>query len=259
MKKFITLIALLFWSVSVFAQTHTVARGESLQSIAAKYNITEAQLLAANPGADKLFYVGLKLNIPESVGSVATTTTTSTANSTYGTAVNQMPSQPVATNQNSDKKRGRIDSEGNLIRHSFFVKALYEMNNFDYAKESSWYGVGMSASSIAHWGAFHVGGDLAFLINAGVVKDWGCCVEFGPSARVDITENIFINMPIDVVCVVSFDKGNSHASWGGRLAPALHLALSDSFGIFAGPQMNFAFASGSKAAFGMVAGIAFQF
>ena len=57
-----TLFAL---SLPVIADTHTVARGENLQSIAAKYNITETELIEANPGADKLFYIGLKLNIPQ--------------------------------------------------------------------------------------------------------------------------------------------------------------------------------------------------
>lgn len=47
------------------AEVHTVARGESLESIAQKYNLTTAELIEANPGAEKLFYVGLKLNIPQ--------------------------------------------------------------------------------------------------------------------------------------------------------------------------------------------------
>ncbi len=65
MKKLIITMISLLMGIVVFAQTHTVERGENLQSIAAKYNVTVAQLVDANPGADKLFYVGLKLNIPE--------------------------------------------------------------------------------------------------------------------------------------------------------------------------------------------------
>ncbi len=63
-------IAVLFNALTAIAKTeHTVERGETLQSIASKYNITEAQLLEANPGVDQLFYAGLILNIPESIGS----------------------------------------------------------------------------------------------------------------------------------------------------------------------------------------------
>ena len=65
MKKLLLAMALVMWSLSSMALTHTVARGESLQSIAQKYNISVDRLLEANPGAGKLFYVGLKLDIPE--------------------------------------------------------------------------------------------------------------------------------------------------------------------------------------------------
>ena len=67
MKKLLLAMALVMWSLSSMALTHTVARGESLQSIAQKYNISVDRLLEANPGAGKLFYVGLKLDIPENV------------------------------------------------------------------------------------------------------------------------------------------------------------------------------------------------
>ncbi len=38
MKKLLLAMALVMWSLSSMALTHTVARGESLQSIAQKYN-----------------------------------------------------------------------------------------------------------------------------------------------------------------------------------------------------------------------------
>lgn len=57
---------MLMMSLSLFAEKHTVQRGESLQSIADKYKVSVAQLVEANPGSDNLFYVGLILNIPTS-------------------------------------------------------------------------------------------------------------------------------------------------------------------------------------------------
>ncbi|MGM9841787.1 MAG: hypothetical protein ACI31D_06265, partial [Candidatus Limisoma sp.] len=53
----------------------------------------------------------------------------------------------------------RTDSDGNEVYHPFFVSAQYYMGDFDMAKQSSWYGLGMYATSISHWGAFHVGAD----------------------------------------------------------------------------------------------------
>lgn len=65
MKRFILAMVLSCVCLVMSALTHTVNRGESLNSIAEQYNITVAQLLEANPGADNLFFVGMKLNIPE--------------------------------------------------------------------------------------------------------------------------------------------------------------------------------------------------
>lgn len=51
----------------VFAQTaitHTVERGETLEDIARKYNVTVEMIKEANPNMDGLFYTGMVLNIP---------------------------------------------------------------------------------------------------------------------------------------------------------------------------------------------------
>lgn len=72
MKKLFFLMTLLVWSLALAARVHTVQKGETLYSIAQKYRTTVDNLVAANPGADKLFYVGLKLNIPEPAAAAAT-------------------------------------------------------------------------------------------------------------------------------------------------------------------------------------------
>lgn len=77
MKKIFLFMVFLLWGIAAFARTHTVARGESLENIAAKYNISQAQLIEANPGAANLFYVGLVLNIPEVTSSTSSELPTS--------------------------------------------------------------------------------------------------------------------------------------------------------------------------------------
>ena len=64
------LLTVVFGTLSAIAMaqtitTHVVQRGETAESIATLYSITTEQLFKANPGAENLFYVGLKLNIPE--------------------------------------------------------------------------------------------------------------------------------------------------------------------------------------------------
>lgn len=155
----------------------------------------------------------------------------------------------------------RTDSDGNTVYHSFFTVAQYQMDDIEYPKVSSSYGLGLVASSISHWGRFHVGANVNFLINAGFVDDWGCIINFGPSARVDINRNFFVNVPVNAICDITFPEGttDTETSWGARIAPSIHTFLSQRFGVFAGPQLSFRFSDGSKATFGFQAGISYEF
>ena len=70
MKKFISILFMLTLGVSLpcMAQAtkeHVVNIGETFQSIAAKYGITEQQLKDLNPKNRGVFYVGMKLNVPK--------------------------------------------------------------------------------------------------------------------------------------------------------------------------------------------------
>ncbi len=155
----------------------------------------------------------------------------------------------------------RIDSDGNTIYHPFFAVAQYQMGDFEYAEGSGSYGLGLVASSISHWGRFHVGANVNFSINAGFVDNWGCIIDFGPSARVDINNRFFVNMPVNAVCNVMFPEGSTDTdtSWGARISPSIHAFLSDRFGLFAGPQLGLGFTGSSEASFGFQAGISYAF
>lgn len=151
----------------------------------------------------------------------------------------------------------RQDSDGNTVYHPFIGVAQYQMGDFDDPKYTSSYGLGMMVTSISHWGAFHVGANINYGINAGIVDDWGCIIDFGPSVRVDMSKSCFINMPIDAVCVVTFPKGeDTKTDWGAKISPAIHLFANDRIGIFAGPQ--FTIADGGSSV-GMVAGLSYSF
>lgn len=157
--------------------------------------------------------------------------------------------------------QSRTDSDGNTVHHYFFAVAQYQMQDFDFAKESSIYGLGLYMSSFSHWNRFHVGADLNYSLNAGIVDDWGCIIEFGPSVRVDISKNFIVNMPINALCNVQFPEGSTDTktSWGMKIAPSLHAFFTDRFGIFAGPQLTTDFKSGHDASFGFQAGISYSF
>lgn len=277
MRKILAVGALVIAGcIAMVARTHTVARGESLELIASQYNITVAQLVEANPGVNNLFYVGMKLNIPEvplaipPSSSIEPATPAAPASNTPADQDYALPRPnrhgnhtPTNTNQATNSGNGdvapkgsRTDSNGETVYHCMAAKAIYMMGDFDVAKESSWYGVGVESSSISHWGFFHVGANVDFILNAGIVDDWSCSGMFGPSVRFDLAQNVFINMPINAVFTCDFSESDTKTYWAARMAPALNVYFSNRFGIFAGPQVSFDF-EGSDATFGMYAGLTF--
>lgn len=167
----------------------------------------------------------------------------------------------VLTATLSGAAQNRIDSDGNTVYHPFFAVAQYQMGDFEFAEQSGSYGLGLVASSISHWGRFHVGANVNFSINAGFVDNWGCIIDFGPSARVDINNRFFVNVPVNALCHVTFPEGSTdtETAWGARIAPSIHAFLTDRFGLFAGPQVSFGFSDGSSVSFGMQAGISYAF
>lgn len=66
MKRLINFMCLFVFAISVFAQSlvHTVQAGETLESIAKKYNMSVYRIQQANPESQNYFYIGMKLNIP---------------------------------------------------------------------------------------------------------------------------------------------------------------------------------------------------
>ena len=154
----------------------------------------------------------------------------------------------------------RTDSNGAEVFQPLFFVAEYQLGDFDIAKQSSSYGVGLVMSSASHWGKFHVGANMCFSINAGLAESTGCIIDFGPSVRFDIAEKFFVNMPINAVCMVNYiDGGDSKTSWGAKIAPSIHAFVSRKVGLFVGPQVTFPFTSNAKTSVGLQAGISYSY
>lgn len=256
----IQLIAFLFAMVLgvgiLSAQTktikHIVDRGETLESIAKRYGTTNQKIIELNPDAEQFIYVGMELLIPATDATEKQATNTQNSLNAEANGKNVLGNNTYFSQKNNENKE---------VLHRCFIVAQYQLGDFNHAKYSSNYGLGILFPSIANWGALHVGGDVNFSINAGIVKEWGCLIDFGPSVRYDIAENVFFNMPINVRCVATFPKGTTktRTDWGMLFAPALHVFLTQKFGIYVGPEMNIGFQSGSKPSFGLVAGISYEY
>lgn len=165
-----------------------------------------------------------------------------------------------------DSPADRIDSEGNTVHHCYFMTAQYKFSDFDYFKESGFYGIDVVFTSISHWGPLHIGGNFGLAINNGLLKGGNSFLtDFGPSVRYDIIQHAFINIPINVFYSKTWnDEKNEYVSeeysgWGLRIAPSLHFFLTDRLGLFLGPQMVMGFKSGEKTTFGGQFGISYSF
>ena len=122
-KKFF--LSVLLCTVCVFSMaqsqtvTHVVQRGETLESIAEYYKVSVADINKANPNADGIIYVGMKLNIPTSTSPKNETRTEKTT--TSGISSNENTSYVP---QSSTTKKS-YDNETTLGLQFARVKASY--------------------------------------------------------------------------------------------------------------------------------------
>lgn len=257
----ITAILAVISNIAFAEITHIVERGETIEDVAKKYNVSVEDIKTANPDMGSVFFSGMKIKIPENAASqnvqsvdipneeaVVNNPTTYTEEKHTEENVIPQTRKPVAKTYDT-------------VYHPIFAVAQYLMGDFKSAKTSGAYGLGIVASSISHWGRFHVGANVNFLINAGFVDDWGCIISFGPSARIDINKSFFVNIPVNAICSVTFPDGSTdtETTWGASIAPCIHAFISEKFGIFVGPQLSVPFSSGSKAVFGFQAGLSYAF
>lgn len=188
MKKFIIMIMSLLMGIVVFAQTHTVERGENLQSIAAKYNVTVAQLVDANPGADKLFYVGLKLNIPE----ITETNTTEQQNNTIWTQ--SLTTEVLAEEYEDQKNEGLTANDFSHV----YINYTADPKFFD----KGFYGIGFCAYNDKGFGAsFSAHG------NWGIVDKGQLMFKFGPVYGFAINQYLMVNAALRGF-IYTYDKAN---------------------------------------------------
>ena len=122
-KRFFLSVLLCTVCVLAMAQsqtiTHIVQRGETIESIADYYKVSVADINKANPNADGIIYVGIKLNIPTSTSPKNETRTEKTT--TSGISSNENTSYVP---QSSTTKKS-YDNETTLGLQFARVKASY--------------------------------------------------------------------------------------------------------------------------------------
>jgi len=147
--KRIILFTLFF--ISVFtsqAQTmksHTIARGETIESIAKKYGITLEELLKANPGAEKMHYVGMVLNIPSQ------------------TISPERKSSEIQHVQTPNKTHIQIEERNTKKKEDYPNEKKYEVGLYAGASLNNNYGDDIEGSNIKM--GFHAGATARYFIS----------------------------------------------------------------------------------------------
>lgn len=124
MRKLILLLLSLTTYAAAMALTHTVARGETLESIAQHYGITVEQLKDANPNVTNLFYTGMKLQIPEATAPIVVNTSAGAANP----MIVHVPSTPETPMTENEK------SENRFKPHTEHVTVAFDLLQFGFLK-----------------------------------------------------------------------------------------------------------------------------
>lgn len=144
--------------------------------------------------------------------------------------------------------------------HDVILNLTYEIGDFDYPKMSGRYGFTVTKTSIYNKGNFHIGGNLSYLMNYGLVENGGFIFGLGPNFRFDFSKNVFINIPMDVLLNMNFySEGletKTATSWGFKVCPSIYAFVSKAFGFFVGPGVFF---SKDHTSIGMQCGIAISF
>ena len=102
--------------------THVVQRGETLESIAEYYKVSVEDINKANPNAEGIVYVGMKLNIPTSSKPQIVSNNDNQGGSTYiqGNNINHHSNDKVNQEhkykaaKNEDEKVGKFEFAGEL-------------------------------------------------------------------------------------------------------------------------------------------------
>lgn len=258
MKKLLAIVFVMFAFTTVKAQqvSHTIQRGETLESIAQKYHVSVDALKQANPDAVDLFYVGMKLNIP-------TTSETSERNSQETNVTSVTSTPPIQNVVKTETESTRMKEEE---RKSAVYEIGYTAGTFDDIKASGSYGFGWT---ILPWNLvdnLYAGIHFSPLnFNFGLVdSDFTTnVIKLGPAIGYYLTPNIFVSMPVTALCTVSFKSINEDGkkesktklSWGMAWAPSIYVGKK--VGIYVGPVFSMGFEGKTKVDCGFRAGFYF--
>lgn len=215
--------------------THVVQRGETIESIAKQYNVTVADINKANPNAEGVVYVGMKLNVPTNSNTsikkdIAVSKDYQRTNETSTTSQKEV----TATSQNTKNKYNANKTSADLNDYSLY--GLFYRASFEDAG-AGFYGLGGIAFSSSGWGLnFYIGADYGL-----AEKHYeGVCFYIGPSYGYNFN-NILLMGSLDFIGIYAGQgegqqtgtnhKGEKYTYTGTKNKFGWGIALSPQIGI----------------------------
>ena len=173
MKNLFVFLFVMF-TMTISAQeikTHTVQRGETIESIAEKYNVSAADITKANPDAAKFFYTGMKLKIP----AVHNNKINEPVNAENRAVVNPPTKQiEVGTEQNNNQSSSVMPSEPTMSPNGQLIDGLEVF--FKFNPTHDFYGfriTGICPKDNLKWLGLSFGADYQFIKHGSFFSDFG--------------------------------------------------------------------------------------
>lgn len=238
------------FSLALHAQIkteHVVQKGETIESIAAKYGVTVDELKRINQKAAKFLYAGMKLVIPQR--SVVEQTNDVQKDQQISRTVTDSLPTPIPTPTPTQNNRSMQTVWG----------FEYVASSFNDVKSSGHYGMLLEFYDINGSGLGF--GGLLFGFDYGLVdKEYtNCFMQIGPNYSVSLgnSQNARLIVPVYVYCMAVFSDAykqytGKSSLWGWSINPKVQYGI-----LQIGFTITGGFQSGSKVSAGFSAGLVF--
>lgn len=240
-------LSTIFFAAGTFAiaqttsVTHIVQRGETIESIAENYHVSVADINKANPNAEGLVYVGMKLVVP-----IKNDTGNITHESSRETDMVALPQNGKAEAYDKNEYTANEKNTWKRNEAKVFWGISYFAQDFSYVKLSGHYGITIDALNIgdspfgfsATLSSFNYG-----LVDKGATND---LILFGPNVSYEVVPNLSVALPLQAMCVANFEGTDTKTSWGWAVSPRVYFQIGRKVVVNAGVLISGGFKKKTK-------------
>lgn len=219
MKKIILSLALMLTALSMSAQStvsHTVQRGETIESVAKKYGISVKDLQQANSSTKDYFYAGMKLTIPR----VSTPAQTQNQNSNTTNRVTTVISSQKNPIRKTKERIQRVSFHSNLEASDFSSVGVFFGHDFTDL-------VGMTYGILGQYFLNNgLGATLTAGANYGLADDADIMFRVGPSYVYPLTNMFYVMGTACYTLTLADYEGNTGTVSGVSVIPTIGMSFN---------------------------------